>query len=181
MSSTSPDPSTPTDEQAAAAAARQSEAAAAQRFAEISLKSTPIPEGVDPNARATLSEAVKTLKAEDVLKIHQAPCTREGLLTGIGSGAAAGFLRYIVGAPIPKAANWAVGSGAILSIFAYEYCQFQRRVERANMKRVVEVVTKKQAEEKRMADEKRRLQQQQKLEQEAAAQKAAQKSWYKFW
>lgn len=81
-------------------------------------------------------------------------------------------------ASIPKAANWAVGSGALISIVAYEYCQYQRRVERANMKRVVEVVTKKQAEEKRRADEKKLLQQQ---EQEAAAPKAAQKSWYKIW
>lgn len=88
------------------------------------------------------------------------------------------ILTCVLSAPIPKAANWAVGSGAILSIVAYEYCQYQRRVERGNMKRVVEVVTKKQAEEKRLADEKKRLQQQ---EQEAAAQKAAQKSWYKIW
>ncbi|KAJ4414812.1 hypothetical protein N0V82_007727 [Gnomoniopsis sp. IMI 355080] len=168
------DPSHPDSEEAI----RQREAAAALRYAEVSLKSVPIPEGVDPNKRATVGEAVKTIKPEDLLKVHQAPCTREGLLTGIGSGAATGFLRYIVGASIPKAANWAVGSGLIISIAAYEYCQHQRRVERATMKRVVEVVTKKQAEEKRLADENKRLQQQQ---QEAGAQKAATKSWYKLW
>ncbi|KAF3763579.1 hypothetical protein M406DRAFT_243352, partial [Cryphonectria parasitica EP155] len=127
---------------------------------------------------ATLGEAVTTIKADDFLKVHQAPCTREGLLTGIGSGSAIGFLRYIVGAPIPKAANWAVGSGVAVSVIAYEYCQYQRRVERANMKRVVEVVTKKQAEQKRQEDEKR-LQRQ--TEQELAPQKTAQKSWYRFW
>lgn len=71
--------------------------AAAHRFAELSLKSRPIPEGVDPNTRATLSEAIKTVKPEDVLTLHQTPCAREGLLTGFGSGFAAGFLRYIVG------------------------------------------------------------------------------------
>lgn len=79
-------------------------------------------------------------------------------------------------APIPKAANWAVGSGAMVSIIAYEYCQYQRRVERANMKRVVEVVTKKQAEEKKLADEKKKLQQETPTQPQAA-----QKSWYKFW
>lgn len=90
----SADPSGPDDSEAAA---RQRQAAAAQRYAEVSLKSVPIPEGVDPNKRATLGEAVKTIKPDDLLKVHQAPCTREGLLTGIGSGTAVGALRYILG------------------------------------------------------------------------------------
>lgn len=97
MSTPTPAPSSSPDTNQAAATAAAQRDAAAQRFAEVALKSRPIPEGVDPNARATLSEAVKTIKAEDVLKIHQAPCTREGLLTGIGSGATIGALRYIVG------------------------------------------------------------------------------------
>lgn len=88
------DPSTTDSEEAAR---QRQAAAAAQRYAEVSLKSVPIPEGVDPNKRATLSEAVKSVKPEDLLKVHQAPCTREGLLTGIGSGATVGFLRYIIG------------------------------------------------------------------------------------
>lgn len=81
-------------------------------------------------------------------------------------------------APIPKSANWAVGSGIAVSIFAYEYCQYQRRVERANMKRVVEVVTKKQAEQKK-AEEERKAQ----LAAEAATvqQAPTKKSWYRFW
>lgn len=78
-------------------ARKRKAAAAAQRYAEATLKSVPIPEGVDPNKRATVGEAVKTIKAEDFTRLHQAPCTREGLLTGIGSGAAIGFLRYIAG------------------------------------------------------------------------------------
>lgn len=78
-------------------ARKREAAAAAQRYAEVSLKSVPIPEGVDPNQRATVGEAVKSIKAEDFTRVHQAPCTREGLLTGIGSGAAIGALRYITG------------------------------------------------------------------------------------
>lgn len=68
-----------------------------QRFAEVSLKSVPLPEGVDPNKRASVGEAAKMIKPEDLFKVHQAPCSREGFLTGIGSGAAVGFLRYIAG------------------------------------------------------------------------------------
>lgn len=77
--------------------ARQAEAAAMQRFAEVSLKSVPLPEGVDPNKRATVGDAAKMIKPDDLLKVHQAPCSREGFLTGIGSGAAVGFIRYIAG------------------------------------------------------------------------------------
>lgn len=72
-----------------------------QRYAEVSLKSIPIPEGVDPNKRASIGEAAKTIKPEDLLKVHQTPCSREGFLTGIGSGAAVGFLRYIAGGECP--------------------------------------------------------------------------------
>lgn len=68
-----------------------------ERFAEVSLKSVPLPEGVDPNKRATVGEAFKTIKSDDILKVHQAPCSRDGFITGIGSGAAVGFLRYIIG------------------------------------------------------------------------------------
>lgn len=76
---------------------KKAEAAAMERFAEVSLKSVPLPEGFDPNKRATVSDAFKTIKSDDLLKVHQAPCSRDGFITGIGSGAAIGFLRYIVG------------------------------------------------------------------------------------
>lgn len=47
--------------------------------------------------RATLGEAVSTIKAEDFLSVHKAPCSRQGILTGIGGGAALGALRFILG------------------------------------------------------------------------------------
>ncbi|POS81377.1 hypothetical protein DHEL01_v200211 [Diaporthe helianthi] len=157
----------------------QARKAAMERYAEVSLKSVPIPEGVDPNKRATVGEAFKTIKSEDILKVHMAPCSRDGFITGIGSGAAVGFLRYIIGAPVPKSANWAVGSGMAISILMYEYCQYQRRVERANMKRVVEVVSKKQAELRKKEEEKKL---QSRAEMVASpADKTNSKAWYKFW
>lgn len=79
---------------------------------------------------------------------------------------------------MPKSANWAVGSGVAISILAYEYCQYQRRVERANMKRVVEVVNKKQADLRRQEEEKKL---QSTTEKAAPADKTTNKSWYKFW
>lgn len=51
-------------------------------------------------------------------------------------------------------------------------------MERANMKRIVEVVSKKQVEQKKLEDEKKRQQQ---LEQEAGTPKAPAKSWYNLW
>lgn len=51
------------------------------------------------------------------------------------------------------------------------------------MKRVVEVLTKKQAEHQKLEDEKRSQQQQpaQRPVMQEGAPKAAGKSWYKFW
>lgn len=80
-------------------------------------------------------------------------------------------------APIPKATNWAVGGFILGALIGHEYCQYQRRVERYNMKRVVEVVSKKQAEEKEVQERRQQLQQRK----EEAERLAAQKSWYKFW
>ncbi|KAH8769154.1 hypothetical protein F5883DRAFT_521501 [Diaporthe sp. PMI_573] len=180
MSASSSSPTQPTPNQTPGSAgdeqARKSKAAAMERYAEVSLKSVPLPEGVDPNKRATVGEAFKTIKSEDILKVHQTPCSRDGFITGIGSGAAVGFLRYIVG--VPKSANWAVGSGVAISILAYEYCQYQRRVERANMKRVVEVVSKKQADMKKKEEEKKL---QSNTGNVAPADKTNNKAWYKFW
>lgn len=82
-------------------------------------------------------------------------------------------------APVPKSANWAVGSGVAISILAYEYCQYQRRVERANMKRVVEVVSKKQADMRRQEEEKKKLQIN--TDKVGPADKTNSKAWYKFW
>lgn len=81
-------------------------------------------------------------------------------------------------APVPKSANWAVGSGVAISILAYEYCQYQRRVERANMKRVVEVVSKKQADMRRQEEEKKL---QSNTDKGAPADKTINRAWYQFW
>ncbi|KAI0382400.1 hypothetical protein F5Y04DRAFT_45717 [Hypomontagnella monticulosa] len=130
-------------------------------------------------AGATLEEAFKSIKADDFLHVHEMPCTRQSLMTGIGSGAAVGVGKYILGRPVPKASNWAFGVFFISSILQYEYCHWQRRTERAAVARAVEVMDKKQAEKKAQAQEAARLKQeaQEREKQEAAAKR----SWYKFW
>jgi len=81
-------------------------------------------------------------------------------------------------APIPKAANWAVGGFVLLSLGSYEYCQAKRREEKFKLKRITEVYDQRQAEARRQAEEARKRKQE---DQEAAARKAAEKRWYKFW
>ncbi|KAK4143464.1 uncharacterized protein C8A04DRAFT_28891 [Dichotomopilus funicola] len=104
----------------------------------------------------TISEAAQTIKPADFLTFHQAPCARTGLLTGIGAGAAIGAVRWIMGLPIPRAANWAVGSGVLAAVGQYEYCQLRRMQEREKVKRVVEVHAAKRAKEKKEEDERKR-------------------------
>ncbi|KAK4225449.1 hypothetical protein QBC38DRAFT_483045 [Podospora fimiseda] len=131
-----------------------------------------------------LLTAASTITPSDFLTFHQTPCARTGLLTGIGIGSGVGILRYILGLPIPRAANWAVGSGVLASIGQYEYCQFRRRQEKEKVKRVVEVYGKVQAEQR--AKEAKEAQQKAELEQQRlkeAAESTKTSGWWrlKFW
>jgi cytochrome c oxidase assembly protein subunit 20 len=109
------------------------------------------------------------------MNLPNTPCSRNGLLTGIATGAGIGGLRFVLkGTPV-SAANWAVGFFILGSTASYEYCQYLRRAERYQMKRNIEIVSEKRRAEMKLAQQKAEEQKQQ----EAA--KAAQKLWYKFW
>lgn len=69
----------------------------AERYAEVSLKSRPLPENFDPNQHATVGQAIQTIKPEDFLRVHQTPCARDGMLAFIVGGAGVGSLKYVFG------------------------------------------------------------------------------------
>ncbi|KAK1776659.1 hypothetical protein QBC45DRAFT_212314 [Copromyces sp. CBS 386.78] len=138
--------------------------------------------------RIPISDAISSIKPQDFLSVHETPCARQGFMTGIGSGASIGVLRWIMGLPIPKAANWGVGCGILGAMAQYEYCQWQRRKEKEKMQRVVAVYTKKQAESRaKEAKERREKAEGGEVTQEVVPGKgkgegeAQKKSWYKFW
>ncbi|TRX95726.1 hypothetical protein FHL15_003280 [Xylaria flabelliformis] len=128
-------------------------------------------------SRPTFKDGMQSIKSDDFFRVHQIPCAREGFMTGIGAGAAVGVGRYFVGARASKAANWAFGAFLLGSVIQWEYCQAQRRKERAAMARVVEVIDRKQAEKNAQAAETARL----RREAEERARQEAEKRWYKFW
>ncbi|POR36139.1 Cytochrome c oxidase protein 20, mitochondrial [Tolypocladium paradoxum] len=129
-----------------------------------------------PNARPTITDAVSMIKKEDFANVASTPCARQGFLTGIASGAGLGGLKFVLHGNANKAANWAVGMFVLGSVASYEYCQYQRRSERTQMKRHIEVVSENRREQARKAAEEKR--EQLRLEQER---EAAQKPWYKPW
>lgn len=47
--------------------------------------------------QATYTEALKTVKGEDLTKVAQQPCVRNALLPGIGGGFGVGALRFVLG------------------------------------------------------------------------------------
>lgn len=104
-------------------------------------------------------------------------------MTGIGAGAGIGVLRWIMGLPIPKAANWGVGCGIVGAMAQYEYCQWQRRKEKEKMQRVVAVYTKKQAENraKEAKEAKEKAVKGEGQGSPIAPGGETKKSWYKFW
>ncbi|KAI1087176.1 hypothetical protein F5B19DRAFT_497627 [Rostrohypoxylon terebratum] len=122
---------------------------------------------------SSISDAFQSIKSEDFLNVHQIPCARESFMTGIVGGSVVGAIRYMAGRRIPKAANWAFGAFFISSIIQWEYCRALRAKEYAAMARVVQIMDKAAAEKAAKIKEAEKL----KLEE----QRAAKKSWYKFW
>lgn len=112
--------------------------------------------------------------------MHQAPCARTGLLTGIGSGAAVGALRWVMGLPVPRAANWAVGAGVLAAAGQYEYCQFRRREEREKVRRVVEVYGRQQAALREKEKEERERKAREERER-AAEEERRSRRWWRPW
>jgi cytochrome c oxidase assembly protein subunit 20 len=85
-------------------------------------------------------------------------------------------------APIPKAANWAVGTFVLASFANYEFCLYRRRLERTHMKRAVEIIDRKKVEKEAAAQAKR--EERRILKEEAdkkAEEEAKRKSSWKFW
>ena len=81
-----------------------------------------------------------------------------------------------MGLPIPRAANWAVGTAVVGAAAQFEYCQLKRRMEKEKVKRVVEVYQKRQAVEREEEEKKRRREREEKerVEREKGG-------WWRFW
>ncbi|KAH8687112.1 hypothetical protein BGZ60DRAFT_425039 [Tricladium varicosporioides] len=129
-----------------------------------------------------LTDAIKTVRFEDFKQVHMYPCVRESLLTGIAGGFGMGGIRALWGAPIPKAANWAVGTFIFASFANYEFCQYRRMLEKSHMKRAVEIIDRKKAEKE--AEAKAKREERRRLKEEAdqrAEEEAKRKSSWKFW
>ncbi|KZF24566.1 hypothetical protein L228DRAFT_237483 [Xylona heveae TC161] len=109
--------------------------------------------GTSPEAG--FMEAAKTIQISDFQNVHKQPCVRDSLLTGIASGFGLGGVRAVLGAPLPKASNWAVGTFCVMSFAAYEYCQIKRHMELEGMKRAVEIIDKKKVDREQKMEEAR--------------------------
>ena len=109
-----------------------------------------------------LWDAVRSIKLSDIKEVYKKPCVRDAFLVGIGTGFGVGGIRAIMGgttnarprcdimltitAPMLKACNWAVGTFCFGSFLMHEFCQRRRKLERQQMKRVIEIVEQKKAE-----------------------------------
>ncbi|EKD17670.1 hypothetical protein MBM_04039 [Drepanopeziza brunnea f. sp. 'multigermtubi' MB_m1] len=169
-----------------------------------------LPEGSGQNTAGrheqapTLTSALKTVRLGDFKQVHMYPCVRESLLMGIGGAFGVGGVRAVWGgerqrgdlqrgvsarwlmtcgitAPLPKACNWAVGTFVFTSWANYEFCLYRRSLERAHMKRAVEIIDRKKAEKEMAAKAKREERRRLKEEADRRAEEAAKARWWKFW
>jgi len=156
--------------------------------------------------QATLSEAVKTIHAEDFKRVHLQPCVRNAFLYGIAAGFAFGGLKIVLrglslfplisskrkeegrnlliyfAAPVLNAANWAAGTFVGGSAVTYEVCQYRRQKEKAGMQRAVEIIDRRKAEREKALEKSREASR--RAAEERAAKKEAErleslKPWYK--
>ncbi|MCJ1256717.1 hypothetical protein MMC24_004541 [Lignoscripta atroalba] len=102
---------------------------------------------------ATLVEAAKTIRLDELKEVHKRPCVRDALLVGIGGGFGIGGVRGVLGASVWKACNWAAWTFVFGSWGMYEYCQRKREMELKGMKRAMEIVERKKIEKERKAEE----------------------------
>ncbi|KAI9731420.1 MAG: hypothetical protein M1818_007810 [Claussenomyces sp. TS43310] len=145
-----------------------------------------LPEGSGQNTAGarpevpSLNEAIKTVRLGDFRQVYMYPCVRDSLLTGIGGAFAVGGIRGLMGTPVMKACNWAVGTFCFLGIGSYEFCLQKRKLEKANMKRAVEIIDRKKAEKEAQAQAKREERRRVKEEADRKLEESKRSSW-KFW
>jgi cytochrome c oxidase assembly protein subunit 20 len=73
-----------------------------------------------------------------------------------------------------------VGTFVFASFANYEFCLYRRRLEKAHMKRAVEIMDRKKAEKEAAAQTKREERRRLKEEADRKAEEAKKQSW-KFW
>ena len=113
-----------------------------------------------------LVDAVKTVKWQDFMTVHQQPCARDGFVTGIAGGGATGALMWVIGSmsnhfltifitmltqclePVARATNWAVLGFVFMSFGAYEICNYKRKVEKTGVRMMHEVMEEKRQKQK---------------------------------
>ncbi|MCJ1442711.1 MAG: hypothetical protein MMC23_003208 [Stictis urceolatum] len=88
----------------------------------------------------TLTDGLATIRPYDLTGVHLRPCARESLLVGIGSGFAAGGIRFILGAKQWRSMSWAVGAFCVTSMGAHAFCRERRRMEKEGMEKIREVM-----------------------------------------
>ena len=75
--------------------------------------------------------------------VYKLPCAREAFLYGIGCAFALGGLQLVLTRSLRKCTNWSVGSFVGVSVAIWEGCRYKRLNERRNVKRVVEIMSKR--------------------------------------
>ncbi|MCJ1236600.1 hypothetical protein MMC14_004582 [Varicellaria rhodocarpa] len=104
---------------------------------------------------ATLVDAFKTIKVEDLTEVHKKPCVREALMVGIAGGFGIGGARGIFGSTVFSACNFATLSFIVLSAGMYEFCQRKRQLEMNSIKRATEIMERKKIEKEKEMEGKR--------------------------
>ncbi|KAI9884279.1 MAG: DNA polymerase epsilon catalytic subunit [Watsoniomyces obsoletus] len=136
-----------------------------------------------PKPPMSVGEIFRSITWDEVKNFHKQVCVRDSLLAGILGGFVIGGGRAILGAPIPKAANWAVGAFACASLGAHEFCMYRRRREIEGMQLALKVMEKRREKGKGKGGEQQEGQEKQKnvSRENLASMKQRPRYWTWFW
>ncbi|KAI9889151.1 MAG: hypothetical protein M1814_005742 [Vezdaea aestivalis] len=130
----------------------------------------------------SFTQALTSLKLEQIAELPKQVCVREGLMIGMVGGFVGYGVRLVAGGSIwaaAKAANWAAGSFVVISLGAYENCRRRRLQAKRNMEMVREASEQRRGERQR--EKERLILEEARIKREDEEVRQKQKRWYNFW
>lgn len=155
--------------------------------------------GEKPEQFGSMWDVAASIRPSEYQHFHTLPCVRDALLTGIVGGCVGFgvalmrkrkcFLELqnskliLCAGRVITAVKYMFVSFPIPAWASYEYCQRQRRTEKAGVQRAVEVMDQKRVEKAKRTEEakqkrRREIEEKERLEAEEAQRR---KRWWKFW
>merc|ERR1712189_175309 len=105
------------------------------------------------NDESSMLSGLKKLKFSNIKEfIEKTPCARSSFLYGITSGMSAGVVTFLYAKHIRRSCDIGVISFAAVSLGSWEWCRYNNRKEKEEIKKTVDLLTKYSNAKKKEAE-----------------------------